>query len=358
MALYSTGQRKQIILGCIAALGILLLYASKGIFTALLAAILLYTLFKPLFLYLVNKAKFKRALSAVIVILLSFLIIILPLFALSWLIVSRIMVFQKDPNTINEIIHRINEYAGSNFDKPNLVQNGLNNAAQWALGSFSSVLNGAFGTFITIMVMYFTLYFMLVSNVLFEHTLMKYLPFPEAHSLRFATELKNITYSNVLGQGLISLSQGATVGLGFLLFHIPDPLFWGVICVFVCFLPVVGAPMIFLPASIIELAYGNTFSGIGILLWGILVILVIDYYLRFAISRKIANTHPLITIIGVVIGVPVFGLLGLVIGPLLISYFILLVRMSETINTQQAAISSTEADQQDDLLDTDPFKKK
>jgi predicted PurR-regulated permease PerM len=186
------------------------------------------------------------------------------------------------------------------------------------------------------MVMCFSLYFMLVSSKLFEGTLMKFLPFPEEHSFRFAKELKNITYSNVLGQGLISLTQGAIVGLGFWIFHIPDPFFWGVISVFVCFLPVVGAPIIFIPAGIIELAYGNTLSGVGILVWGIILVIVVDNFLRFFISKKLADTHPLITIIGVVIGVPVFGLLGLIIGPLLISYFILLVNMYETINSKDA----------------------
>jgi predicted PurR-regulated permease PerM len=241
--------------------------------------------------------------------------------------------FQKDLSSFNVVIERINAYAGSNFGKPDLAQNALENASRWVLGTFSSVLSGAFETFLTLMVMYFTLYFMLISHEDMEKGARRYLPFAPEHSVRFASELHNITYSNIIGQGLISLTQGIVVGIGFWIFHIPDPFFWGVISIFVCFLPVVGAPIIYMPAGIIELAYGHTFSGVGIMIWGTVLVLLIDNFLRSYISRKIANTHPLITIIGVVIGVPAFGLIGLVIGPLLLSYFILLINMYESLHT-------------------------
>jgi predicted PurR-regulated permease PerM len=74
---------------------------------------------------------------------------------------------------------------------------------------------------------------------------------------------------------------------------------------------------------------GNTTSGIGILIWGTVLVTLVDNFLRQFISKKIADTHPLITIIGVIIGIPVFGLIGLVIGPFMISFFILLFKMYE-----------------------------
>jgi predicted PurR-regulated permease PerM len=158
---------------------------------------------------------------------------------------------------------------------------------------------------------------------------MKYLPFDTMQSQQFGLELKNITFSNIIGQGLIGLSQGIIVALGFLIFGIPDPLFWGIVSIFVCFLPVVGAPIIFVPAAIIELSSGNHVAGYGMLIWGGVLVTLVDNFLRQFISKKIADTHPLITIIGVIIGIPLFGLIGLVIGPFLISFFFLLIKMYE-----------------------------
>ncbi len=330
MPLYNTIQRKNLFFALILILGVFLLYSLKGTFTAILGAVILYTLFKPMFIWLTERHRIRKSIGGAIIILLSFLMIILPLLLLMYMLFSKIILFQKDPSGIAAIVNKINAYSGANFGKLDLIQKGLENISDWALGSFTSVINESFNLFIMLTILYFLLYFMLVSHREFENTLIKYLPFSPEQSKRFSKELKNVTYSNVLGQSLIAVCQGLIVGIGFEIFSIPDPFFWSIISIFVCFLPVVGAPIILIPAGIIELAYGHTVAGVGIMIWGLALVVVVDNFLRSYISKKIAHTHPLITIIGVVIGVPIFGLLGLVIGPLLLSYFILLVMMYET----------------------------
>ncbi|MCY1514445.1 hypothetical protein D9M68_489860 [compost metagenome] len=78
------------------------------------------------------------------------------------------------------------------------------------------------------------------------------------------------------------------------------------------------------------MANGNTFGAWAMLIFGFVVIINIDNVLRFIIAKKVGNIHPVITVIGVVIGIPLFGILGLVFGPLLFSYFFLLIRIYET----------------------------
>lgn len=343
MAFYNLAQRRNIILILMILLGIFLMFSMVHIFAAVLSAVVLYTLFKPMYLHLTTRWRLPATLSATLLILLSFLIIIVPLFFLSWMIINKLIEFQRDPELTRQIIDRINYFTGSHFEKPELIQNGLSNASKWALGAFSAVMSSAFRIFINLMILYFTFFFMLVSNKTLEQKVLQYLPFNNEDSDRFGVELKNVTYSNVFGQGIIALAQGLIVGSGFLIFGIPDPLFWGIISVFVCFLPVVGAPIIFIPAGIIELAYGHTLAGVGILIWGLVLVTLADNFLRFYISKKIADTHPLITIIGVVIGVPIFGIIGLVMGPLLISYFLLLVQMYEAYLRQSARLDNSDA---------------
>jgi predicted PurR-regulated permease PerM len=200
----------------------------------------------------------------------------------------------------------------------------------YATDLFPSILGSAAGIFVTLLVMYFLLYFMLVQLREFEAALLKYAPFREQHALRFAVALRNSTYSNVLGQGIIAVTQGALLANGFWIFGIPDPIFWGVIGAFISFLPVVGAPTLSIPASIILFAEGHTLKGILLLAYGLIFIGNVDSFLRMMINKKIANTHPLISIIGVFIGLPLFGILGLVFGPLLLSYFLLLLEIYET----------------------------
>lgn len=328
-SIYAINQSKNIILVIMLIIGLLLFLSSLHIFTALLSAIILYTLFRPLFLFFVLKKKWSKSLSALSVIAISFLIIVLPLSGLSVLIIKKLLNFQQHPEILSGMVNKLHDYVGAGFDIKTMVKNSVNDISKWALNAFSVFLSSALNIFVALIILYFTLFYMFKSYETFESSLLKYLPFNQQESQKFGNELKNITLSNILGQGLIGLCQGIIVAIGFLIFGIPDALFWGTVSVFVCFLPVVGAPIIFVPAAIIELSSGNNFAGFGILIWGGVLVTLVDNFLRQFISKKIADTHPLITIIGVIIGIPFFGLIGLVIGPFLISFFILLFKMYE-----------------------------
>jgi len=328
-SIYSSAQSKNIVLFLIGLLGLLLFISILPIFPALLSAVILYTLFRPLFIYFVTKKGMGRSLSAMLIITISFLIIVLPLLGLSIMIINKLIHFQQHPEPITNIINQLHDFSGLTVDLKDMIKNGINDISKWAINAFSIFVNSALNIFVTLIILYFTLFFMLKSYDTFEAGLMKYLPFDKEQSQQFGLELKNITLSNIIGQGLIGLSQGIIVAVGFLIFGIPDPLFWGIVSIFVCFLPVVGAPIIFVPAAIIELSSGNHVAGYGMLIWGGVLVTLVDNFLRQFIAKKIADTHPLITIIGVIIGIPLFGLIGLVIGPFLISFFFLLIKMYE-----------------------------
>lgn len=329
MSIYNIKQQRRIVLLFIFGLGVFLAYSLKDIFTAFLGAITLYTLFKPFYLSLAEEKRWDHSLSAVIIMLISFLLIIIPFLSLSWIIMDKIIYYRSNPEPIAEIINRIDGFLGSELNRPRLVERLLKNMETWALGSFTSLLNALFNVFLIITLMYFILYFMLKNHFEFENAILKYLPFNESSSMLFAEEMKNITYANVLGQGLIALIQGILLSVGFVIFGLKDPVFWGVVCVLLSFLPVIGSPMVFVPAGLISISFGDTFGGVGIMLWGFILVMNIDNVLRMLIAKKIGDTHPLITIIGVVVGIPIFGILGLVFGPLLLSYFILLITLYE-----------------------------
>jgi predicted PurR-regulated permease PerM len=217
-----------------------------------------------------------------------------------------------------------------NFKQPHFAEATVQKFSAYAADLFPSILSSAANIILTLLVLYFLLYFMLVQMKEFETALLKYAPFREQHALKFAVALRNSTYSNVLGQGIIAVTQGTLLANGFWIFGIPDPIFWGVIGAFISFLPVVGAPTLTIPASIILFADGHTLKGILLLAYGLLFIGNVDNVLRLLINKRIGNTHPIITVIGVFIGIPLFGILGLVFGPVLLSYFLLLLEIYET----------------------------
>lgn len=334
MSIYTLKQRNIIVLVVTILLGLFIVYGLLDVFTAILGAIIIYTIFRPLFINLVEKKKIPKWLSAFIIMLISFIFLILPFFVLSWMIIDKIIYFNSHPEEIRDIIEQINlflqELSGQRFDLGMITERLLANIQNWVLGTFSSVLNASFQIFLLLSVLYFLLYFMLVNYKKFENTIPKYLPFSPENQNKFAVELKNITYSNVLGQGVIAFIQATLVVIAFMIFGINDPVFWGIIAFFLSFIPFIGTPFVFVPAGLLQISLGNIYSGIGLILFGFIIITNIDNLLRFMINRRMADTHPVVTILGVIFGIPYFGILGLVVGPLLLSYFILLVKIFES----------------------------
>ena len=127
--------------------------------------------------------------------------------------------------------------------------------------------------------------------------------------------------------GLTAAVQGLLVGLGFWLTGLPNAVFWGVVTMVFAILPVVGSGLVWAPGALALILSGRSGPGLLLLLWGAVVVGNVDYVIRPRIFKRWANIHPLVTLLGALAGVPYFGILGLLIGPLALSYFFELVKM-------------------------------
>lgn len=290
----------------------------------------MYTIFRPVYLRMINQWKLGRVLSVMTILGGSLILFVVPFYCMSLMVIDKIADFQQDPYQLRLITRKIQDYLGATLHYPELVPQAIDSVSRYARDLFPSILSGAADLVLGIVITYFLLYFMFLNYEVLERSLIKYAPFKEQNALRFATELKYTTYSNILGQGLIAIIQGSLISLGFFIFGLNDAVFWGLICIFLSFLPLIGSAFVFVPAGIIALAGGDKVAGIGIIVWGIVLVSNIDNVIRLVIARQLGNIHPIITVIGVVIGIPTFGIVGLVVGPLLLSYFILTVKIFET----------------------------
>ena len=329
MSLFTYKQRNNINLVIIVALGGLIAYSLLGIVSSILGTLVLYTILRPVYLYMVQDHNLNKRFSAILLLFTSIVLIVLPFYGLSNMVITKIHELQSDQIYYKNLFFKIKQLVPVGGDAERLIGEGVRKAGTWATELFPSLISGAFSIVFGLLLMYFLLYFMLVEHERFEAAMLKYAPFREQNALRFAEEMKNTTFANVVGQGLICLVQGSLVSLSFFVLGFSDPFFWGVITTFICFVPVLGPPIIFVPAAIMQIASGNEFGGYAMLIFGFVVIINIDNVLRFLIAKRVGNIHPIITVIGVVIGIPLFGILGLVFGPLLLSYFILVIKIYE-----------------------------
>ena len=140
-------------------------------------------------------------------------------------------------------------------------------------------------------------------------------------------QIEAMVRSNALGIPLVAIAQGIIALIGFIIFGISDPFFWFVIVTIGSMIPFVGTLIGILPVFILSLSAGNNFQAWGILIYGIVVVGSTDNIIRLYVLKKLENVHPLITLIGVIVGVPLFGFIGLIFGPLLISLFLIVLHI-------------------------------
>ncbi|MGD1841998.1 MAG: AI-2E family transporter [Thermonemataceae bacterium] len=324
---YSFQQRKRAAQFFMIFIGLFLLYYLRNYFNAFFGAIVIYTLLRSLHHRLVTKKGWASGWSSVLMLLISFLMFVLPISLLVYQVSQRIMELSRDKDLFDQASTLVSNSPIQEYIEPDILQRELEKLTNRVVSVFSKVLNNLISITAQLALMYFLLYFMFAHYRKMEAYLMRYAPFSRRDTIEFARYLKTSTYSNVIGQGIISFVQGSLVGVGFLIFGIADPFMYGLIAIFASFIPIVGSALVFVPGGLYLFATGQLGNGVGILLWGFGLVANIDNLLRLFINKYMGNIHPIVTFLGIIVGLSAFGIVGLVIGPLLISYFMLLVRI-------------------------------
>jgi len=144
-------------------------------------------------------------------------------------------------------------------------------------------------------------------------------PLPRGRTRELLARLGQVTKAVVKGVGLTCLAQGALGGLGFWTAGVPSPLLFGVVMAFTALIPVVGTAIVWLPGVLYLFLTDQTTWGVGLLLWCALVVGNIDNVLRpLLIGDKAGMPLPLL-IVGILGGLFAYGLMGLIIGPLILT---------------------------------------
>jgi len=314
-------------LAIILALAIFLIFSLVQFFTAFLLAIIVYILGKPLSDRLIKRKKWKKSMAALVVIGVSFFIILLPIITLVSLLYNKIAAVITHPETIINSLKSFDAYIQERFDTKVFSDKTIADLQSYATSGLSLILSQSLNFFTTTIMTYFFLYFMIINTGRMEAAIVFYLPFRKEKLLLFGNELVAQTFSNSVGIPLIAVAQGVCGYIGFLIAGVPEPGFWGVIAGFASIIPVVGTGIVWVPVSIYLFAIGANWQGFFVIIWGLLIMGTADNVIRFLLARRMADVHPIVTVLGVIMGLKYFGLAGLIFGPILISFFILLLKI-------------------------------
>ncbi|MFD0798401.1 AI-2E family transporter [Maribacter chungangensis] len=294
--------------------------------SGILGAVTIYVLLRKPMEKLVSKG-WRANVAAIFLMALSFLCILVPLVGLGFMMGSKIQYAvdnsQKVIDATKEQLQRAESYFNidmtSNIDTTAITT--------WLSDNLQSIAGGTFNTIISIMIMYFLLFFMLTNREKLKTSLFEYIPIKDGNLKTIGTETNEKVKANALGIPLVALGQGLVGLIGFLVFGISDPFFWAAVVTIGSMIPFVGSALGTIPVFLLALSNGQTLRAWGILIYGIVAIGATDNIFRLFVLRKLDDVHPLITLIGVVVGVPLFGFIGLIFGPLLISLFLVIIRI-------------------------------
>ncbi len=316
--------RQLFILLIIVSLGALIIGEIIPYMSGVLGAITFYIVLKGLMRKLVNKG-WNPILSVSLLMLGSFILILVPVLVTVLMLSSKVSRAIKNSEKVLEAtkaqLSQIEEFTGYNFNQK------IDSSAvtDWLSSNLQGLAGGTFEIFIAVSIMYFLLYYMLLNQKQLTKSMETYIPIDRTNLKLIASESAKKVKANAIGIPLVAIFQGIISLIGFWIFGVPDPLFWFVITTIASVVPFVGTAIGFVPVSILLYYQGDAFSAIGIILYGLIIVGSSDNIIRLLLLRKMADEHPLITLIGVIIGVQLFGFIGLIFGPLLLSLFLLVV---------------------------------
>ncbi|MDD3900399.1 MAG: AI-2E family transporter [Dysgonamonadaceae bacterium] len=294
--------------------------------TGLLAASTIYALVRNQMAKLVEKRKWGRSLSAITILIEVIIVFLIPISGIGLMIVNEVSGIQIDIESIKqqiiELIDRIEKMIGTELNTPD-----LSNTGAIITGLAQRLLSGGYSLIINSFIAIFALYFMLINYDSFEKTIYEILPFRRDNKDILKDETKNIIKATAVGIPVVAVLQGIIAYIGYTFFGIGNTVVLAILVSFTTIIPIIGTSLVWLPVGLIPILQGDYVRGALLLVYGLALIGGSDTVFRFVLQKQIANIHPLITFFGVLMGIPIFGLWGVIFGPLLLSLLILFINM-------------------------------
>lgn len=322
MAFLDTAHQRASLLILLLGLGLLLALAPYA--SGLIGGLVLYVIFVPVQRWLTRRLPTKVA--AGLVVFLALVVLVVPTVSFAGLVANQA---QSIATGVIEgpLLDRLRELKFGELELgPRLAGLG-DQIVNWIGASAFGLLGTATRIGLNLTIALFMVYYLLLGGPGAWGSLKPYIPFSSASADVLRDRFRDVTISTVIGTGLIAFIQGSIVALGFWLTGISNALFWGLVTMVFAILPVVGAGLVWGPGAITLYLDGHYGAAVVLVLVGIVVVGNVDVVIRPAVFRRYAQIHPLVTLVGAIGGVGYFGLLGILIGPLAVSYFFELIQM-------------------------------
>lgn len=302
-----------------------------------LASVLAIT-FYPWYQKLVEKFGGRKSLASLTTTLLVLVFIIIPVAVLSVFLLKEAAdlynsmamgnSFQSLISGVNAVIERVNSLLPFEALSPDInFELYARNVLNWIIGHFDSVFAAVFGGALNFILMLLSLYYLFIFGDKVRGALTLWSPLPDRYDEEFIDTLKSSIDAVLRGRIVVSVAQGFLIGLGFAIFGVGSPVLWGFVGSITSLVPMLGTSIITIPAIAFLLFSGEIGSAIGLLIWSGVAVGLVDNFLSVFLLRGKIRVHPLLVLFAIFGGVEVFGAIGLLVGPVVVSAFIALMKI-------------------------------
>lgn len=320
----------------LAAVAILVMFIFRPFVNIISLGLILAILFRPVFVRIARRVKYPSV-AAGLTVLLILLIILIPLYFFGQVIFNEIVsIYERYRDGVfvidqNEIIASLPEQVRNLVQSLSADINAfIGRFSSQLFASFSGIISNVASFFISAFMLFFIVFYLLRDATAIKKALMDISPIASEHEDKLFDRIVSAVNGVVKGSFLVALAQGAVATVGFLIFGIPEPFLWGMFTVVSALVPTVGTSLALIPAILYLLVTGHTPQAIGLTIWAVAAVGLIDNFISPRIVGGAAKLHPVLVLLSVIGGLQFFGVLGFLIGPILMAIFVALVDMYRT----------------------------
>jgi predicted PurR-regulated permease PerM len=310
---------------------VLSFFLVRPILMSVVLGVILAFVFYPIYKWFFKITNSGNAAASITCILLA-LLVLLPIWFLTPIFIEQSFKFYLTVQQVDFItpLSKIfpSFFASEQFttEVGTILQSFLSNTASSLVDSLSNLILNFPTLFLQLLVVFFIFFFVLRDKEKIVDYIKSMLPFSKEVEKKLFDYTKGITASVLYGQVVVGMLQGLIVGIGFFIFRVPSALFLTLLAIFAGIFPIIGTTIVWLPVAIYLIIAGNTFSAIGIIVFG-LISSVGDNLIRPMIVSRKTRIHSSVILIGMIGGLFLFGVLGFILGPLILAYLLVVLEI-------------------------------
>ncbi len=327
--------------------GVLTFYIFYPYMTSLLLAVVFSVMFRPLHRYIskiFSKGVQSSSVSTFVTLVVVAVAIIIPLIFVAkqvYMESENLYYSLTDEGSRSLLIDSLNAFSESlsyrlggvfpaySFDSFNITKY-VQNFLEWSFANLDTIFSSLTRFALELFIMLFALFYLLRDGGKFKQDIILVSPLADNYDEKIFAKLKQAIRSVVVGSLVVGLIQGVLTGLGFWIFGVPNPALWGSFAVVAALIPGIGTSLVVVPGVLYLFFVSTNLHAVGLLVWGIIAVGLVDNFLGPMLVNRGVNVHPFLILLSVMGGLAFFGPIGFIAGPLIVALLFALLEIYKT----------------------------